>query len=118
MRYYKNLKKNNNLFIPKPKNNYSKNIYWVVGVVIMNKKLKLDAKKVMTKLRKNGIDTRPFFWPMHKQKIFKKMKIFKKIKYPNSSYLGRYGFYIPSYPQISKADMDFVISKVNRLLKN
>ena len=53
---------------------------------------------------------------MNEQKIFKKMKIFKKKKYPNSSYLGRYGFYIPSYLEITDDDMDYVISKINKLL--
>ena len=53
---------------------------------------------------------------MHEQKIFNKMKLFKKQKYPNSSYLARYGFYIPSYLQIKKTEMDYIISIINKLL--
>ena len=33
--YYKYLSKNKNIFIPKPKNGKFKNIYWVVGVLIL-----------------------------------------------------------------------------------
>tara|TARA_B100000579_G_scaffold238063_1_gene195236 strand:- start:655 stop:1785 length:1131 start_codon:yes stop_codon:yes gene_type:complete len=116
MRYYKNLKKNNNLFIPKPKNNYSKNIYWVVGVVIMNKKLKLDAKKVMTKLRKNGIDTRPFFWPMHKQKILNKLNLIHSNNFPNSEYISKYGFYLPSSLSLKNSEIDYICDKLNYIL--
>ena len=94
---------------------FSKNIYWVVGILIKNKKTL--ASNVIKKLANFGIGARPFFWPMHEQKIFKKMKIFNKKKYPNSSYLGRYGFYIPSHPKISNTEMNFVISKINKLLK-
>ena len=53
---------------------FSKNIYWVIGILIINKKLNIDAEKVMKKLKNYVIGTRPFFWPMHKQKIFKNLK--------------------------------------------
>ncbi len=112
--YYNKLSKNKNLYMTPPRISHSKNIYWVVGIVIKNKKIL--ASKIIKKLFNYGIGTRPFFWPMHEQKVFKKMKIFKNTKYPNSSYLGRYGFYIPSFPQISNTEMDYVISKINKLL--
>ena len=35
----------------------------------------------MKMLLKKNIETRPFFLPMNKQKIFKKMKLFNKIKH-------------------------------------
>jgi perosamine synthetase len=73
-RYYKHLSKNKNLYIPEPNKDYANNIYWVIGILITNKKLKLDAIKVMKKMEKFRIGTRPFFWPMHKQKIFKFLK--------------------------------------------
>ncbi len=112
--YYKRLSQNKNLYMTPPSISYSKNIYWIVGILIKNKKIL--ASQVIKKLANLGIGARPFFWPMHEQKIFKKMKIFKKIKYSNSSYLGRYGFYIPSYLEITDDDMDYVISKINKLL--
>ena len=112
--YYKKLSQNKNLYMTPPKVSYSKNIYWVVGIVINNKKVL--ASNVIKKLADMGIDARPFFWPMHEQSIFKKMRIFKKSKFPNSSYLGRYGFYIPSYIEITKSEMDYVISKINKIL--
>ena len=96
--YYKKLIDNKNIFMTPPKISYSKNIYWVVGIVIKNKKIL--ASKIIKKLNTFGIGARPFFWPMHEQKIFKKMKIFKKQNHPNSSYLARYGFYIPSYLEL------------------
>jgi len=82
-RYFKNLKNNHNIQILPPSNLFAKNIYWVVGVVIKSKKIK--AKIMMKKLLKYGIQTRPFFWPMNEQIIFKKMKIFGKKTYRPSS---------------------------------
>ncbi len=95
IRYFKNLSVNKNIYIPEPKKNYSKNIYWVVGIVITNKKLGLNALKVMKKLKKIGIGTRPFFWPMHKQKILKKY-ISKNKDFKNSEYISKNGFYLPT----------------------
>ena len=113
--YYKNLKLNKNLTILPPFISYSKNIYWVVGILIKNKKIKSSLLAI--KLRKFGIMTRPFFWPMHEQQIFKKMKLFKKSKFPNSSYLARYGLYLPSYYNLNNKQIDYISSVVNNILK-
>ena len=47
--YYKKLYKNPNIKILPPSNEHSKNIYWVVGILIKNKKIKssLLAKKLL-----------------------------------------------------------------------
>ena len=113
--YYKNLKLNKNLTILPPFISYSKNIYWVVGILIKNKKIKSSLLAI--ELRKFGIMTRPFFWPMHEQKIFKKMKLFNKSKFPNSSYLARYGLYLPSYYNLNNKQIDYISSVVNNILK-
>ena len=112
--YYHRLLKNNNIYMTPPKISYSKNIYWVVGVLIRNKKVL--ASTIINKLNKNGVGARPFFWPMNEQKIFKRMKLFDKKKYPNSFYLARYGFYIPSFIKIKKSQMDYIINILNKLL--
>ena len=50
----------------------------------------------MRKLADAGIDTRPFFYGMHEQPVFKRMGLFKNEKYPVSEKLSRRGFYLPS----------------------
>jgi len=113
-RYYKNLHKNKNLQILPPTKSYSKNIYWVVGIVIQNKKIK--ASLLSKELLKYGVMTRPFFWPMHEQDIFKKMKLFGKVKYPRSSYLARYGLYLPSYYKLKNNQIDYISLIINSIL--
>ena len=95
---------------------FSKNIYWVVGILIRNKKIL--ASKVIEKLREYGIGARPFFWPMNEQKIFRQLKVFDKKKYPNSNYLSRYGFYIPSFVKIKNSEMNYVVDVLNKLFKS
>ena len=117
LHYYKKFKDNKNIFIPKPKNKYAKNIYWVIGILIINKKLNLDAKKVMLKLKNLGIGTRPFFWPMHKQDAFKKKNYFKNIKLPNSEFISKNGFYLPSGLGLTSKELKFVKDTVISILK-
>ena len=116
-KYYEKLKNNPNLYIPETARSYAKNIYWVIAIVIKNKNLKIDAKSLTKKLLKYGIQTRPFFWPMHKQKILKnKLKITSNENYKNSEYISRYGLYLPSSLDIKNSQIDFICKKVNFLL--
>ena len=89
--YFQKLTKNKNIYMTSPKISFSKNIYWVFGIFIKNKKIL--AKKVIKKLNDHGIGARPFSGQCMIKKFLKDENIFKK-KYPNSSYLGKYGFYI------------------------
>ena len=114
-KYYLNLKDNPNIQILKPSCSFAKNIYWVVGIVIKNKKNKINSKQLSKKLIRYGIQTRPFFWPMHNQKIFKKLGLFKKQKYPNSNYLSKYGLYLPSSLDIKNKDINFITNKINKI---
>jgi perosamine synthetase len=113
--YYQKLHQNPNIQILPPSNAFSKNIYWVVGIVI--KKNKITASALSKKLAIRGIKTRPFFWPMHKQDIFKKMNIFKEKKFPNSCYIAKYGLYLPSYFQLKKEDINYISSVINKILQ-
>ena len=115
--YFQRLKYNKNIYIPETSRNYAKNIYWVIAFVITNKNLNIDAKKMMKKLITYGIQTRPFFWPMHKQKIFKeKYKINTSGNYKNSEYISKYGLYLPSSLDIKSNQIKFICDKVNSIL--
>ena len=115
--YYSYLKNNPNIFIQKPFLKRIKNIYWVVGIVIKNKKI--SAISVRKKLQKLGIETRAFFWPLHKQRIIKKNKIkLNKSFYPNSEYLSKKGFYLPSGLGTTDKEILFVSRAINNIIKN
>ena len=115
-RYYSLLKNNSNIYIQETKNNFSNNIYWVFGVVI-KKNSKIKRENIIRKLNFYNIQTRNFFTPMHKQKIFKKMKIFSKSKYYNSEYLSKNGFYLPSGLGIRNHEVDYVCKILNKISK-
>ena len=111
--YYEKLSQNKNIFMQKPIYNNSKNIYWVVGILILNKKIPYE--KIKNILSQKGIQTRPFFYPMDKQTTLKKYKT--KEKYPNSQYISKYGFYLPSYFSLKKKDINYISNVVNHIIK-
>ena len=100
----------------KPKLNNIENVYWVVGILILNKKM--TALKFRNELKKHKIETRDFFVGMHHQPILKKMKLVnKKEKFPNSDYLENNGIYIPSGPDISYKEIKYVANTINNFFK-
>ena len=117
-RYISILNKSKIIFIQPYKLNYAKNIFWVFGV-LLKKNANISRDKIIKKLLKKNIQTRTFFFPMHKQKIFKKMKVFpKNQKFVNAEYLSKNGFYLPSGLGISNSDIDFVGKTLIKILEN
>jgi perosamine synthetase len=114
--YNKGLKNLSGIQLPMVANEYSKNIYWVFTILIKNKKI--NAKKFMHLLKKRGIETRPFFYPMHMQPIIKKMKLVSKEKYPVSERIYKYGFYIPSGLGNTFSEINIVIKKLKKIWNN
>ena len=79
--------------LPVEKNSFAENIYWVFGLVATDE---VQKETMVKKLNDAKIGTRPFFWCMHEQPVFKKMGLFKNQRYPVAEKLARNGFYIPS----------------------
>ena len=116
-RYISILKKCNKIYIQPYKLSYSINIFWVFGI-LLKKNANISRDLVVKKLLNHNIQTRNFFYPMHKQKIFNKMKLFtKREKFINSEYLSKNGFYLPSGLGINNVEIDFVAKTLLKILQ-
>jgi perosamine synthetase len=105
------------IHLPLKNSNYCKNIFWVYALVIKNN-IKINAKFLIKALRKKGVECRPFFYPMHLQPVYKKMKIFNNLKYPNSEIISNKGFYIPCGLGISIKEQNKVIKALLEVFKS
>ena len=114
--YYKHFKDIKNIILQPNKLAYCKNIYWVFGIVI-KKNNRNNVKKVVSKLTSKNIGTRPFFWPMHKQDALKKSGYFKSVKLPNSEFIAKNGFYLPSGLGLTLKQLRFIKNVVLSILK-
>lgn len=103
------------LQLPLVETNYSKNIYWVYGLILKDD-LNFDAKEAMRRLANHGVGTRPFFWSMHEQPVLKRMGYFNDVNCPVSERISRRGFYIPSGLALSEDDIRTVAQIVIRII--
>jgi perosamine synthetase len=93
---------------------YAKNINWVYGVVISDD-VPFDADEAMKLLGEKKIATRPFFWPMHEQPVYRNAGLFDGEKYPNAERIARRGFYLPSGLSLRDDQIDRVSAAVHEV---
>ncbi len=114
--YHKLLQDIDCIDLPLIKTSFAENIYWVFGI-ILNKKCKFSVDQIIEILAKNNIGTRPFFYPMHLQPVFKKMGFFKRERYPVAELLFKRGFYLPSGLGIKDEEINIVSSVLHKVLQ-
>jgi len=94
---------------------YAENIYWVYGVVLKDS-VPFEAEEAMDRMRGKGIGTRPFFWPMHEQPVFRKMGLFADTSCPVAERIARRGFYIPSGVALTRDQAERVAEALRETL--
>ncbi len=96
---------------PVPETAYASNIYWVYGIVLKQG----YAIEALEKLKKSGIGTRTFFYPVHKQPVFLKQGLFKDVQCPNAEMLSLHGLYIPSGLGLTDEQISIVAKKIRTI---
>lgn len=81
--------------------------YWMCSILVQNPK---DREPLRKHLEKNGIETRPLFYPVHTMPMYSQRYERHKI----AEDLGWRGISLPSYPGLTETD---VINIVKELLK-
>ena len=104
------------LQLPLPQNDYAQNIYWVYGIVLKDD-VPFNAKEAMRYLKEHKIGTRPFFWSMHEQPVFRKMGLFEGVSCPVAERLARRGFYIPGGMALTDEQMDRVAHTLEEVIQ-
>jgi len=101
--------------LPIDKTEYAENIYWVYGVVLEDS-VQFEAEEMMKRLGEKKIGTRPFFWPMHEQPVFRNMGLYHGVRMPVSENLARRGLYIPSGLSLTEEQIHQVAGAVREIL--
>ena len=115
--YYSNLLSNytDKVTIPIKSFEGSQNHYWVYGIVIKKEGLR---NQLMRDLLSIGIETRPFFWPLHLQKYIQKNFKQDQQSLVISENLGKNGLYIPTGSHVNKRMQDRIVISVIELIDN
>ncbi|HEX5125161.1 MAG TPA: DegT/DnrJ/EryC1/StrS family aminotransferase [Rhodocyclaceae bacterium] len=113
--YSKRLSKLTHVQLPLAKTDYAESVYWVYGLVL-GPEISFDAEAAMQKFGQQKIGTRPFFWPMHEQPVFKKMGLFAGERYPVAERIARRGFYLPSGLALTAEQLERVVDVALQIL--
>jgi perosamine synthetase len=107
-RQYDSLIKSRNIDVQTPLESYlgTSNNYWVYGVVFPSENAKDTA---VERLRLAGIESRPFFWPLHLQPVIQNQNFRFESNFANSDHIGRNGIYLPMGSHISHTTQERII---------
>jgi len=110
--YYKRLKEVQALILPVEKE-WARNVYWMFSV-ILDDDVSLSRDEVMAALRKQGIETRPFFYPMHTLPPYQ--GLIEEDQFPVANRLAARGINLPTWAGLEEEDIGFVCETLKRVL--
>lgn len=91
---------------------WAKNVYWMYGVVL-KKSFGCSRDTLMERLKKEGVETRAFFYPLHRQPVFQNQEDARypdiSGRYPVSEWLGQDGLYLPSGLNLTQEQVEEVV---------
>ena len=114
-KYTERLKDVSGIKLPTEKE-WAKSVYWMYGIVL-DKSTGYNAVSFAKKLLENGIETRPFFYPLHLQPVLKKLNIKAKGKFPVAEMISKQSLYLPSGLGLKEEEIDKVSDTIKRLLQ-
>ncbi len=81
--------------------------YWMNSILVEDVK---DRDALRTHLAKDGIETRPLFYPIHTMPMY----CAESSDYPVAEYLAARGINLPSWPTMNTQQQDLVIESIRR----
>jgi len=110
--YYKRLNGVQGVILP-VEMKWAKNVYWMFSVVL-DDSIPLGRDEVMKALQERGIETRPFFYPVHTLPPYQKFAAGDD--FPVADKLGARGINLPTWAGLQEEDLDYVCEALIEIL--
>ena len=110
---YKEILGNDMKITVQPEIKWAKNVYWMTSV-LLGEDFPIGRDELIAKLANGGIETRPFFYPMHSLPMYSDFN--KKEQFPVSERLAANGLNLPSSATLTIDDIVFICEKIRELL--
>ena len=94
---------------------WATNSYWMYGIVV-RENAPIGRDELATRLAADGIETRPFFQPMHVQPALLRYGVDGTGEYPVAARLAAGGLYLPSGSDLADEQIDRVCERIARHL--
>jgi perosamine synthetase len=96
-----------------PEMPWARNVYWMTSIVLAEH-LQISRDVVMERLAEVGIETRPFFYPMHTLPMYQ--RISGGQRFPVAERLAAQGLNLPSSATLSTDEVDAVCERLIQVL--
>ena len=95
---------------------WAKSVYWMYHVVL-RQDIARQRSNIMAALKHKGIETREGFIPYNLQEVFLKRGWTKTEDCPNANKIAYSSFYLPTGPNISQMELDYVSNTFGAILE-
>jgi perosamine synthetase len=97
-----------------PEKPWARNVYWMTSVVL-DEQLPISRDMVIARLAEAGIETRPFFYPMHTLPMYQQQT--RGQRFPVASSVAPRGLNLPSSATLSEDDVAYICDSLIRVLE-
>jgi perosamine synthetase len=97
-----------------PEMDWAENIYWLYSVLIEKEVLGLSRDDLMIGLEREGVETRPFFYPLHTQPPYSDAKV----DFPTSNRISRQGLSLPSSNGLQVEQIEQVCEVLRKVISH
>lgn len=97
-----------------PEMPWAQNICWLYSILIDENKTGISRDSLILELQRDGIETRPFFYPLHQQPAFPD----STRSFPVAQKLAYSGLSLPTSNLLSPVEIEKVCSKLKRVIEN
>ncbi|MBP9759339.1 DegT/DnrJ/EryC1/StrS aminotransferase family protein [Candidatus Dojkabacteria bacterium] len=91
---------------------WARSVFWMNSILVPPKG-KVNRDFLISELKKQGIDSRPFFFPIHKYSRFGKPE-----KLPVAEYLARTGINLPSSSNLNEDTIKYICNNIINILQS
>lgn len=95
---------------------WAKSVYWMYHIVLREHMVP-RRREIMMMLKGEGVETREGFIPYNLQETFLNRGWTRAEDCPNANKVAYASFYLPTGPDISQAELDYVASKLSAILE-
>lgn len=93
-----------------PQSLWAKSVYWMYSILVPHKGKK-NRDYVIKQLRKKGVDSRPFFFPVHLTPRYKTPE-----RLPHAELLGKTGMNLPSSVNLEQDKIEYICRQISNIL--
>jgi len=98
--------------IQTPIEKYGKHSFWIYSILVKNR---ADRDKLMLFLTNKGIETRPFFYPMHTMPVYDYVKNKSQLK--TSEIIASMGISLPTFYNLKEKEIIYISNQIKNFYK-